>query len=696
MTDAINDASRWSWIAPDGRLGSGLTRELTSALQGGGLPPGTFVWKATWLEWIPANRVAELATAIPGGPAAPLREPKRAASALAPPFRPREAPSAPRGPELPRPPQAAKRDGADAADAGRPSSFGLLGKPRGMSVLGPPSGDAKTTAPPREPLPTLGEEPSDTKATLRPPGAVPPPPRLVQAPAFRPAPVVEEHPTPRKAPALGSAATSRDTISDSDLSDVPALLPSEIRTAVVLPGTPSTVSIRAQPPKPSAAPELAPPAPDLDSTLGSTPFEAPPSIPVEVEPPSVPREPAASALASESTSTATAPVSSPRVQSSRAPAPRSLLIGMVLLAAIVALLAAGMVALTVRRSQEVPAAVASTPVVPVAAAKVPAPPQACRLLEPAARLAGSVHRAVPPLLTEVARGERIALGLAEAPKNAAGLIVNLATLDVERAFEQAGDKPLFSVVPLIGAGAVSFVADRSDAGLGGARTLAPGLVVGVSGTDLVRSRTGAPSAIWAGAASEKITDPRVSTGSAGHLVVFRRGGLSGRVFYGWLEPDGAPHGELTALEAPNVTQSGTPDAASNGNAGLVAFAARPSAEAEWRIQLAAVPKGGKPIVRGFEVPPGGPGGGSIAPAVSALGADGWLLQWTEGTSGKYQVREQRLDAALAPIGEPWLVSPKGANAGQGAVLASGSRVLSVFVQTTAGHDELWGASFECF
>jgi hypothetical protein len=205
---------------------------------------------------------------------------------------------------------------------------------------------------------------------------------------------------------------------------------------------------------------------------------------------------------------------------------------------------------------------------------------------------------------------------------------------------------------------------------------------------------GRPQPVWAGAAAEKITDPRVASNAAGHLVAFRRGGLSGRVLSGWLGPDGNRQGELSLLEAPNVTLSGTPDAAVNGETGLVAFAGRPSPDAEWRVQLASVPKAGKPVLRSFETPPGGPGGGSIAPAVTALGK-GWVLQWTEGTSGKYQVREQRLDERLEAVGEPWLVSPKGANSGQGALVATGSRLLSVFVQTTAGHDELWGASFEC-
>jgi hypothetical protein len=153
----------------------------------------------------------------------------------------------------------------------------------------------------------------------------------------------------------------------------------------------------------------------------------------------------------------------------------------------------------------------------------------------------------------------------------------------------------------------------------------------------VRSAGGTTKVLWPGAATEKITDPRVASSAAGHLVTFRRGGLAGRVFYGWLEPDGSPRGELVALEAPNVALSGTPDAALSGDAGLVVFAGRPSPDAEWRVQLASVSKQGKSNVRGFESPPGGPGGGSIAPSASALGS-GWLLQWTEGTSGKYQVR----------------------------------------------------------
>jgi hypothetical protein len=113
------------------------------------------------------------------------------------------------------------------------------------------------------------------------------------------------------------------------------------------------------------------------------------------------------------------------------------------------------------------------------------------------------------------------------------------------------------------------------------------------------------------------------------------------------------------------------------------------------VKLVRVPFSGQATAQAFVAPAGGSGGGNIAPAVSALGDNGWLLQWTEGAAGAYQVRLQRLNAKLEPVGDARLVSPKGANAGQGAVIATGSHVLSVYIQTTAGHDELWGASFEC-
>ncbi|HEX6272252.1 MAG TPA: hypothetical protein VFZ53_04410, partial [Polyangiaceae bacterium] len=243
-----------------------------------------------------------------------------------------------------------------------------------------------------------------------------------------------------------------------------------------------------------------------------------------------------------------------------------------------------------------------------------------------------------------------------------------------------------------------FIVDRDDGTTPAKRSFDgdPGFSLGPSNGDWVRTAGSSTGVVWNDQANEKTTDPRVASSSSGHLVTFRRGGLSGKVLYGFLAPDGSPRGELRTLEVPGVRLSGTPDPAISGNAWLIAFAGRATPEEEWHVVLASGKlDGGAPVVRAFTSPPGGAGGSSIAPSVSGLGDAGFLLQWTEGKTAEYQVRVQRLGLDLEPQGEVTLVSPKGANAGQGAVFARAPRALSLFVQTTAGHDELWGASLEC-
>jgi hypothetical protein len=330
-----------------------------------------------------------------------------------------------------------------------------------------------------------------------------------------------------------------------------------------------------------------------------------------------------------------------------------------------------------------------------AAAATPAP-AGCGIVQPAARLASSVHRPVTPLVTAALDGNLASVGFAETETDAVGLTVDLVTLDTQRPFRDTGKKPVRFVVPLA-LDAKRFLVDRDD------KTQAPRSVdteppfsIGASEKDWVRVSGRTSGVLWSGQAGEKTTDPHVASSPAGHLVTFRRGGLSGQVLYGFLAPDGSARGELHAIEAPDVRFSGTPDGALSGNSWLVAFAGRATPENDWHIVLASGKLGGGvATVRAFATPPGGAGGSSIAPSVSGLGDGGFVLQWTEGRTAEYQVRVQRLGPDLELVGEPMLASPKGANAGQGAVFARAPRVLSLFVQTTAGHDELWGTSLEC-
>lgn len=739
--DATDEASRWAWIAPDGVLTSGDEWDLIGALRAGELPPSTLVWRRTWSAWLPAARVAELATALPPATVEAPEEPVLSPTALTPPSRPPGTLPEPSGVRLPRP--ALARDGAD-----KPAHFGPA-RPRGPSILGPPR---ETSGGARPSLPTLGgDEPvlARPMTTLRPPGAVPPPPRAAPAVVLprltRPEPS-DSAPTQRR-----GAAAQRDTLPGTGTDSVaplpavaaapavasapavaappPAIrhaiapaslpLPSELRAAVVLPSAPGSIAIQASnPPGPATAPAPAPSAPapppvmlpparttapDFDTTLGSPQFVVDPSLsPVEVSAANLTLEPSDDASQRGSTipddhppdeaSFIPASDTAPPRRSSL-PVPRSLVLGLVALAGITALLAGGMVALVLSRTN---AEKRTIPAPSVAKPPPPAPKElGCRILQPAARLAESVHRPVPPLLANLVSEKRVAVGFAETPKNAAGLIVNLDTLDAEHAFAQSGDKALFGSVPLVHDNAATFVVDRAGGPVAGARTVAPGLVVGTAGGDFVRAAGNTTAPLWRGAASEKTTDPRVASTPSGHLVTFRRGGLGGRILYGWLDASGKPDGDLVAVTAPHVALAGTPDAAARVDDGLLVFAGRPNADAEWRVQLVTAPRRGAPAVQTFAVPAGGAGKGSIAPSATPLAGGGWVLQWTEGTTGQYQVRVQRLNAKLEPLGEARLVSPKGANSGQGALFATGSRLLSVFVQTTAGHDELWGASFEC-
>jgi hypothetical protein len=720
MTQATDDARKWAWILPDGTDGSGAGNELVAALKSGALPPTTLVWCATWLEWLPANRVGFLANALPRGKAELPQEPKRAPTALTPPPRPPSAPpQAPARPPLP----GVKPGGATAGM--NPSSFGVLGKPRGASVLGPLNPQPSSVLP-REPLPTLSEESGEARTTtLRPPGAVPPPPRggPVMGMGRAPARPNEAQPTVKNPTlGLGGAGPSRDTlpeITERSPGSPPAGGPSP-RTNVLLPGAPLDVSIQSAPsegaltkPAPIGYPAAVAgsAAPSLDKgafapvpVAPAAPFGAdPPSSPlelaefVEAGPPSTTLESHPSPASGVEQRSSPSPVTDDALEdarTSRPPVPRAALIGLALLAGVVLMLAAGVVVLVVTRLRKDPSASPSASAA-LAATQVASRPRGCELVSPAARLSPAVHRSVPPAFAELERGRRVAVGIAETPKNAAGLVVTLDTLDVTKSFEDAGTEVLYGVVPFAAAGAPSFSVDRAGGALRGARTVAPDLAIGVAGADLVRTRGGATTVVFPQAASDKITDPRIATDAAGHLVTFRRGGLSGGVLYGWLSPDGSPKGKLSTLAVPGVTLAGTPDAAVNAKAGLIAFAGRATAEVPWEVQLAAVSPGAAPAPKAFETPPGGAGGGSIAPAVARLGDDGWILQWTEGTTGQYQVRVQELSFGLDPVGEPRLVSPKGANAGQGAVFAVGAKVLSVFVQTTAGHDELWGAILRC-
>ncbi|HWZ87669.1 MAG TPA: hypothetical protein VNW92_02430, partial [Polyangiaceae bacterium] len=325
----------------------------------------------------------------------------------------------------------------------------------------------------------------------------------------------------------------------------------------------------------------------------------------------------------------------------------------------------------------------------------PPPPSGCRLAMPAALIASSIERSVPPYATKLGKASTLALGFAASKTKGVGLRLNPDTLDAAPAFEEEGKDAVRGVVPLTRSGSLAFFVDRDDSALRSAHTVdeIPPFTLGVSDAGFSRVVAGSTSLVWPLEANLKITEPRAAgVGPFGYGVTFRRGGQSGAVLLGFVASDGSKKSEL--VEIPGAPKFlGTPVIAGSVAGALVAFAGRDTPDTAWKVFVSLTPPGAAPSAARELVT--GSGGGAISPTLSGLGPDRWLVQWTEGISGQYQVRVQSFAADLSPIGAAVLVSPKGANAGQGSLGAFSGGAATLFIQTTAGHDELWGATLSC-
>jgi hypothetical protein len=177
------------------------------------------------------------------------------------------------------------------------------------------------------------------------------------------------------------------------------------------------------------------------------------------------------------------------------------------------------------------------------------------------------------------------------------------------------------------------------------------------------------------------------------LVAFRQGGANGQLLTLWLDRNGVAAGPAAAVEGAPKTL-GTPNVALLGERSVVLFSARGDKTEPYRVYASLVESGQHPgPVRSLELP--ADGGGAIAPSLAPLPGDRYLVQWTDGNVGQYQVHVRILDRTLQPLGDALLVSGKGANAGQGTIVTTARATVSFFIQTTAGHDELWGATLSC-
>jgi hypothetical protein len=673
---------RFHWLAADGARLSGSEQELRAALSSGALAPTTLVWRKGWLDWLAANHVAELHDSIPAAARSTVHEPQRDPRATNPPalrmpgIAPRPVVAGPsarpssgslRAPVLHAPLLSNRptKPGLQetARDTLAPSSFGNLGP--GAKRNPPPKPVRRESGPPpppqraRSPMPTLGEEQGTVSATatLRPPGAVPPPARGAPVPAFDSSPRAASAimtPIPAFGPVGGKVDTPR-----------PASLPP------VQDKAPLAASAAAEP-APAAL------AAALDSTL-----EVAPEIPVEAR-----RTPVPAA-----------------VPARRAPQDSLVRIGrlgvdsrtvVMALSALSGALLVAVVGLLFSRSSDPPRDTephpSSSTVSPALAAPVAV---GCTVALPAARIAPSIERSVPPYAARIESDGALALGIASSKTKGIGMRLDPRTLDVSPAFEEESKDAVRGVVPLTRSGSLTFFVDRDDKALRSAHTIdeAPPFTLGVSDAGFSRVVAGSTSVEWPLAPDAKITEPRTAAlGDAGYGITFRRGGQSGSVLLGFVGRDGAKHGELAEIPgAPKFL--GTPVIAGSAAGVLVAFAGRDASDAPWKLFVSRTTPGSAPSAARALI--AGSGGGAISPALSALGGGRWLAQWTEGSSGQYHVHVQAFSGELEPLGQNVLVSPKGANAGQGALASFGDGAATLFILTTAGHDELWGATLSC-
>lgn len=613
LVDPAQDA-QYFWLAADGARMSGSGRELRAGLRSGVLHGGTLVWRSGWPEWLPANRVEELAAAL--------------------------------------------------AEGAAPSSFGTIGPARRTDN----SLRASSHPPPpprraRAAMPTLSEEQSvaPATATLRPPGAVPPPARGVPVPALDSSPRAAMTPIPGFGPPGGRIETP-----------IPTALPPVVNRALL---NDTAASSREAP---------------LDSTL-----EVAPHVPAEARRTPLPE---AHGPAESSGSPSDAELR-PRQES-------VLKLGRIgvdsrtavmTLSGLSAALLVALLALLLSRSQAKNAPSSEPGPQPSSghAESSPKAPASCRLALPAAKIADSVERSVPTYATRLEKAAAVGLGFAETKTKGVGLRLDPNTLDVTPAFEEEGKNAVRGVVPLVRSGSLTFFVDRDDQALRSAHTIdeVPPFTLGVSDAGFSRVVAGSTSLIWPLDSNAKITEPRSAPlPDYGYGVTFRRGGKEGEIMLGFVGNDGDKKSELVRVPgAPKIL--GTPVIAGSGAGALIAFAGRDDPSAAWKLYVSLTKPGAAPgPARELT---GGTGTGAISPALAALPGPRWLVQWTEGNTAQYHVHIQTFAADLSAIGASISISPKGANAGQGALVTFADGAASLFILTTAGHDELWGATLAC-
>ncbi len=678
MSDEPED---WRWADGDGVINAINELELIACLSRGRIAPSSLVWRKGWAEWIPAAQVRELAAAVPATErvraAAPRRDPQRLYPPPLPAGQVRPAPVGNVSKPPPKPPKPPARKHTPvpvrpSRPPGAPALVTPIPPPRVSTLPGPDFHPPARPPDARAPIPTLVDMPDATATgTLRPPGAVPPPPRAVP-------------PTPRNFEVLDELPELTPTGPITPLSNV--VTPRRLGSPPAPSADIATQPSASETPLPESEPD---PITERDALRA---FRNRPT-----EPPTRRRS------GSPAPTTDPAGVVSPGQTSGAArELPRRYAVALFGLSILAGLLAVTVIYLLLDGSPS-----ADPPVVAPAQSATSATGAsleeqsgpACQVVSAAERLSTSIVGSTPPYLASASNTPHIAVGFAETPSAASGLVFELPSLQTQRMFTQTVSDPLLGVVPVYAKKEFGFAVDVQHKTLRAQRTVdgAPPFVIGLDAAGVVRqSGDGPPEVIWAEPIDERITEMRVATfPQQAHAVTFRRGGQAGSVLFGWLAADGRKQSELLPV-ATDGGLSGTPTLARSDKTVLLSYAWRPNTDVYWSLRLATAALGAFPDKPAqFHIPPGGPGAEAISPAAAALPKGRWLLQWTEGSSGARQVRAQILNADLSPRSKAFTLSRPDQNAGQGALASHGQLALALFLVAKGGGHELWGASLKC-
>jgi hypothetical protein len=659
----VSGGAEWRWVDLNGEQHVVSFAELSHALSTGALPAFVLVWRLGWSEWLPAANVPEFTLAVGMDHTGPPSVARSNPTLTAPP-----APvlagyieQAPAGAKTLLEPQ---REAPATLPPEAPLSELRPPRPPVPGIPAPPAFMSQPLVPMRDVMPTLADEEPVRSRTLRPAGALPPPPRAIPQ---------------AKLPVFDEATDAPEPVGVGRAAD------------------PFAATARVAPPR--EAPHEFPDPPLLAGVAAARARVSEPARPVAQRRPAA----AASGPSRQAVTIATSiglilPGGLLLVAALLRPPSKTAPIAPAAVVPVIPVASAIVRATAVAPSAAAPSAAAPSAAAPSAAA--PSPAAGCVVDKPAERLAESAFVGVPLLLSTTPDGARAAIGFAAAKDRAVGLTLDPAALTTSSAFDETvPDSSTLGVVPLVGSGTLEFAVDRADPALAFARTVdAPHrFSLGVGPAGLSRAMGGVLDVVWPGKSKKPaITTPRIaSVRGVGHAVAFRHGGQEGKVIVGWVRDDGS---KLTPLKAVATSGKllGTPTLSANEHAVLLAFASKTAPEEAWRIELAVAPHGSPPGRASiFTLPPGGPGGEGISPSSEGLPGGRFLLQWTEGSAGNRAVRAQVLSADLVPAGEAITLSAPEQNAGQGALWVHGSRAVGFFLVKKDTSHELWGASLRC-